>query len=132
MRSVSLVRRAFEHHLCVIPCLLASDPSETLSELPPSSLSLSILPFVRGTRMLFVGCAWLNSRVLASEVRVRPQTLIVSGLFVYLELAGSYFVSRVLPLAMWSSVFLFVLNGPEVRLAHSGILYFLWIHRNHV
>lgn len=52
----------------------------------------------------------LNSRVLASEVVIRPQTLIDSGLFIYSDLAGLSFISLMYPLVMWKTVFLFVLN----------------------
>lgn len=64
---------------------------------------------------------WLNSRVLASEVRIRPQTLIGSGLFIYSDLAGTSFISFMWPLAMWRTVFLCILNWLILRLCHSGI-----------
>lgn len=45
--------------------------------------------------------------VLASDVRIRPQTWIGSGLFIYSQLAGTCFIGLISPLAMCSSVFFF-------------------------
>lgn len=77
-----------------------------------------------------MGRMWLNSRVLASEVMLRPQMLIGSSLFIYSDLPGIFFISFMWPLAMWGTVFLFILNWPVLRLCHSGILLCsLRIHR---
>lgn len=47
-----------------------------------------------------MGRMWLNSRVLASEVMLRPQMLIGSSLFIYSDLPGIFFISFTWPLAM--------------------------------